>query len=231
VSLFLWLYLLQLPSTTPFYAEGSLVNAASQTVDRVAPNTILTLYGANLRFPDTDVRIYRGGTLLPIFFSSSGQVNFLLPANTVPGQHFIQLGRAGLVGPRIPIRVREQAPELFATPENWLLATRPDGNLITKDNPARPGETIVFYGTGFGPLLEGPFAKTKISWLEFLTEFNVLLNGEPQPGLYYAGTAPEFEGLYQVNYTLPAMAEANPEIRVSARGDQSRAGTRLWFRP
>ncbi len=207
------------------------MNAASQTVNRVAPNTILTLYGLYLMYPDSDARIYRGATLLPIFFSSFGQVNFLLPANTLPGQHFIQLGRAGLVGPRIPIRVREQAPELFSTPENWLLATRPNGNLITADNPARPGETIVFYGTGFGPLLRDLFAQAKFFWLEFLTEFNVLLNGEPRPGIYYAGTAPNFEGLYQVNYTLPAIAEANPEIRVSARGDQSRAGTRLWFRP
>jgi len=233
VSIFLWLYLFQLPSSAPFYTQESLVNAASQTLDRVAPNSILTLYGTNLSFFEgPSLRILRGATRLPIFYISPGQVNFLMPANTAEGLHFIQVTRSGTVGPRISVLVREQAPELFMTPENWLLATRPGGKLITAADPARPGDTIVFYGTGFGPVIStSKGAAGNLDWLEFITEFNVQVNGQPMPGLHFAGGAPTFEGLYQVNYTLPAIAEENPEIRVSARGDRSRAGTRLWFRP
>ena len=237
-----WLWLLQLPSSAPVYTEGSVVNAASQTVDRFAPNTILTLYGTNLTFgtaanPNVNgsgVVMLRGISPIDILFVSPRQINFLMPAETREGTYLLRLAREGVSGPQIQIQVRAQAAELFATPENWLLATHANGSLVTAEDPARPGEMIVFYGTGFGPIVSGlPNQKPDIDWLEFASEFVVLVNGEPMPGIYFAGRAPAYKGLFQVNYTLPAgrIAEPNPQIRVSARGDRSREGTRLWFKP
>ncbi len=235
-----WLCLLQLPSSTPVYREDSVVNAASQTGNRFSPNSILTLYGTNLTFgtlnnpniSGSGVRMVLGGEFLDILFISPTQVNFLIPAATRPANYLIQLVRESVGAPRIPIVLREQSPELFATPENWLLATRSDGSFITGDKPARPGETIVFYGTGFGPVVTANRTAT-VNWLEFASEFRVLLNGEETPGIYYVGITPTYRGLYQVNFTLPEgkLAEANPEIRVAARGDKSRPATRLWFNP
>ncbi len=227
------------------------MNAASQTGDRFTANSILTLYGTTLSFRNaaasppspprlgwlypndlSGVRLSLGSSLLELFFVSSTQVNFRLPAGVVPGNYFFQLARDGVNGPRFSVRIRDVAPELFTTPENWLLATRPDGSLVTAEKPARPGETIVFYGTGFGSTLAPATGmQTAVNWLEHRTEFQVLVNGDSMPGIYYAGVTPGFSGLYQVNYTLPEGVPVNPEIRVSARGDRSREGTRLWVAP
>lgn len=251
MTLLCWLWLLQLPSSAPVYSEASLVNAASQTTDRFAPNSVLTLYGVNLAFntavarppsppragwlyPDQlgGVRILVGLPFLELLFVSPTQVNFRLPAAIRPGNYTIQLTRDSVLGPAIPIRVRDLAPELFTTPDNWLLATRPDGSLVTADTPARPGETIVFYGTGFGPTLAPSTGiQTAVNWLQNISEFAVLVNGEASPGLYYAGVTPGYSALYQVNFTLPAVDSPNIELRVAARGDRSREGTRLWFKP
>lgn len=247
----LWLWLLQLPSSLPVYREDSLVNAASQTGDRFAPNSILTLYGTRLSFQTAaaqppspprmgylypndlgGVRLSLASAFLELFYVSPTQVNLRLPAGLLPGNYFFQLARDGVSGPRFSVRIRAVAPELFTTPENWLLATRPDGSLVTAEKPAKPGETIVFYGTGFGPTLAPATGlQTAVNWLEHRSEFEVLVNSEATPGLYYVGVTPGFSGLYQVNYTLPETITANPEIRVSARGDRSREGTRLWVSP
>ena len=251
VTLLCWLWLLQLPSSAPVYSEASLVNAASQTTDRFAPNSVLTLYGANLAYSTAvarppsppragwlypellgGVRILVGVPFLELLFVSPTQINFRLPAGMRPANYTIQLNRESVLGPAIQIRVRDLAPELFTAPGNWLLATRPDGSLVTADTPARPGETIVFYGTGFGATVAPSTGiQTAVNWLQHFPEFAVLVNGEPSPGLYYAGVTPGYSALYQVNFTLPAVETANPEIRVSARGDRSREGTRLWFKP
>jgi uncharacterized protein (TIGR03437 family) len=250
VKLFCWLWLLQLPSSLPVYREDSLVNAASQSGDRVAPNSVQTLYGVNLSFRTATasvpanaragwqyptelggVRLLMGAERLELFYVSPTQINFRVPlfrATTTA----IELLRDGVAGPRIPVRIREVAPELFTTPDNWLLATRPDGSLVTAEKPAKPGETIVFYGTGFGPTLAPSLGlQTSVNWLDNPFGFSVLVNGEAVLGVYYVGVTPGFSGLYQVNYTLPDLKEPNPEIRVSSRGDRSREGTRLWVTP
>ena len=250
MTLFCWLWLLQLPSSLPVYREDSLVNAASQTNDRFAANSVLTLYGTNLSFntsgvtppPDRKagwlypnelggVRLVVGTERVELFYVSPTQINFRLPLFR-PANTMLQLIRDGVTGPRIPLRIRDVAPELFTTPDNWILATRPDGSLVTADKPAKPGETVVFYGTGFGSTLASSVGlQTAVNWLEYASEFSVLVNGEPAPGLYYVGVTPGFSALYQVNYTLPEGKGTNPEIRVSARGDRSREGTRLWVAP
>lgn len=50
MKLLCWLWLFQLPNSLPVYRMDSLVNAASQTNDRFAPNSVLTLYGVNLSY-------------------------------------------------------------------------------------------------------------------------------------------------------------------------------------
>jgi uncharacterized protein (TIGR03437 family) len=252
VTLLAWLLLCQLPSSLPVYHPESLVNSASQTNDRFAPNSVATLYGVNLsfntaafspapeprpgwRYPDElgGVRLLLGTERLELFYVSPTQINFRLPVGLRASTNFLQLVRDGVAGPRISFRSRDVAPELFTTPDHWILATRVDGTLVTEDKPVRPGETVVFYGTGFGPTIASSVGlQTSINWLENPSQFVVVVNGEPRLGVYYVGVTPGFSGLYQVNFTFTdAIKETNPEVRVSMRGDHSREGTRIWFMP
>ena len=49
-----------------------------------------------------------------------------------------------------------------------------------------------------------------------MSPVQVLLNGAPvdQSRIYYAGAAPGYAGLFQINLLLPDDAPSNPEIRI-----------------
>src|SRR3984957_15739088 len=80
-------------STNPSYSAASIVNAATQTAETLAPNTIATIYGTNLSWtthavtagdlnggtlPNSleGVSVYVTGILSNLFFVSPGQINF-----------------------------------------------------------------------------------------------------------------------------------------------------------
>src|SRR5438128_11302606 len=51
--------------TYPSYSTQSIVNAATQTVEALAPNTIATIYGTNLAF-GTSSALAASGSTLPV---------------------------------------------------------------------------------------------------------------------------------------------------------------------
>jgi uncharacterized protein (TIGR03437 family) len=112
------------------------------------------------------------------------------------------------------------------------VAARPDGSVITPKSPASPGEVVILYATGLGktspPAATGEIA-TGAAWLVRLADFHVTVNSRacPLEDILYAGAAPGFAGLYQINLRLPARLEPNPEIRIGFGEEWSPAGVRL----
>ena len=87
---------LTVPSTAPAYTAAGVVQAATQMPGALAPNTIATVYGANLAYsthavttadleggslPTTldGVRVVLYGFYCGLFYVSPGQINFLVP--------------------------------------------------------------------------------------------------------------------------------------------------------
>ena len=74
---------------------------------------------------------------------------------------------------------------------------------------AKPGETIIIYGVGFGAVTPStiPFAGQVVSASpsNSLNNFSMSFGGSPGVPLYY-GLAPGFVGLYQFNITVPQIA-------------------------
>lgn len=70
--------------------------------------------------------------------------------------------------------------------------------------PAIPGETLVLYGIGFGPLRQGSVAGQIASGTSSLAAaFTVSIGGIPAQ-VQYAGLAPGLVGIYQFNVVVPA---------------------------
>jgi uncharacterized protein (TIGR03437 family) len=116
------------------------------------------------------------------------------------------------------------APALFQLSERWIVACRPDWRVVTEQDPARPGDVVVLYATGLGRTIPNPHSgelPLQAAVLERLAEFQVLLDGEPLASdrIAYAGLAPGFAGLYQINLCLPDRLPRNPEVRLRL-GDQ-----------
>lgn len=238
----------------PRYESAGLVNGASGTAGPAAPNTILTLYGTNLSFqtralqlddirgnvlpttlPGTGVRVFIANLPASLYYVSPTQVNLVVPSNLIAGRFDLQLVRDGLAGPRIPIEIRDFAPQMFVLGDKFVIAQRRDTSLIWPESPARPGEHVTVYVTGMGrtvpELPSGQLAPTP-SPIARLADFRVYLNGQPiDPArISYAGLTPGTAGLYQVTFQLPDDAPEDPEIRLGLSEPLSDPGVRLAVR-
>lgn len=235
----------------PRYESAGLVNGASGTPGPVAPNTIISLYGTNLSFqtralhfddiranvlpttlPGTGVRVLIANQPASLYYVSPTQVNLVVPSNLIAGRYDLELIRDGLAGPRIPIVVRDFAPQMFVLGDKFVIAQRRDTSLIWPERPARPGEHVTVYVTGMGrtipELPSGQLAHTP-SPIARLAQFRIYLDGIPiDPArVSYAGLTPGTAGLYQVTFQLPDNAPENPELRLGLSEPLSDPGIRL----
>jgi len=146
-----------------------------------------------------------------------------------------QAMQAGLVKVRIEDSVSETfnlllndyAPGVFdfrLGGATRTIATHADGRLITPDAPAAPGETIVVYGTGFGPvdvLQQNGVAAGASPLAQTLVRPQAFVGGR-EAAVVFAGLTPSFVGLYQANVTLPQSLPAGDlALRLRANGVES----------
>ena len=71
-------------------------------------------------------------------------------------------------------------------------------------SPAIPGETLTFYGVGFGPITQGTVAGQIATGQTSLANRFTMTIGGLQAVVSYAGLAPGLVGLYQFNVVVPA---------------------------
>jgi uncharacterized protein (TIGR03437 family) len=82
----------------------------------------------------------------------------------------------------------------------------------TAARPARPGETMVLYGVGFGPVTPDDDAGDVVQHDNNLVlPFQVFFGGTPA-AVSYAGLAPGSVGLYQFNVVVPDNAPAGDAV-------------------
>jgi uncharacterized protein (TIGR03437 family) len=234
-------------STSPAYAAASIVNSATFMPGPLAPNAIGTIYGTNLSFDTTSVpgspsgvlpdelagvHVYVGGLAASLYYVSPQQINFLTPAGLRPGTVDCFVARDGTSGPHVPVTLDTTALALYQSQPGLISSIHANGSAITKSNPAQPGETVVIYGTGWGqttPNAVNGEITTVPSPLAGLKDFHVLVNGARLPAttILYAGSAPEWPGLYQVTFKLPKSVTPNPELHIAIGDQASPAGLRL----
>jgi uncharacterized protein (TIGR03437 family) len=230
--------------TYPSYSTQSIVNSATQTVEALAPNTIATIYGTNLAFSTSSaagalsgstlpsslagVTVYVNGLFGHLFFVSPTQINFLIPYELTPGMVTIAVARQGAAGPSVKVQLNSTSPGLFPWNGNYAIATHLSGALVSPDAPAVAEEIIVIYAAGLGrvsPDTTSGRLVTSAAVVLASAKLQVMLAGValPAANVLYAGLAPGFAGLYQINLRLPDSLPLNPEIRITIAGQTSPA--------
>lgn len=100
------------------------------------------------------VSISIGNRAAAIAYLSNSQVNFLVPSDLAPGATVpVSLKTSKGTSSTVNVNVQDYAPNLFtfiADSKRYAAAQHADYSTITSANPARPGETILIYATGFG---------------------------------------------------------------------------------
>jgi uncharacterized protein (TIGR03437 family) len=238
-------------SIPPIYSRESITNSATSLPNRLSAYSLITIYGKDLssiswqasvnelaqrRLPITlpviNLSVRLGSDYLPLIYVSPAQINCLVPATMVPGSFELRVSRSGTAGPAVLVELLPESPELFRSDLIWAAATHSDGRLINPERPARGGDVIILYGTGFGPtgiLSNGGEFVRNASELLRRDSFRVRLNQEslPAESILYVGVTPGFAGLYQVNVRLPENLPANPQVEVGWEGNWSALGPRI----
>jgi uncharacterized protein (TIGR03437 family) len=204
---------------------ANVLNGASFQAP-IAPNTWVAITGANMAgttrewnsgdivngaLPtDLDhVSVTVNGTPAYVEYVSLTQLNVLLPVGTTPGSAQIQTFSFGLSGPVVTVQVLDVAPAFFMQADGThVAATHADGSLIgpagtTGATPAAAGETIVMYGTGFGPTNPAaPEGMVITTPLPLAAGFPTITFNGVAGTVQFAGLT--YAGLFQINVTIPA---------------------------
>ncbi len=235
-------------SGLPAYTAASIVLAATQLPQALAPNAIATLYGTNLSYNPPAVPVAQTQGMLPttlagvtvsvngipanLFYVSATQINFLIPYTINGSTASIFVLRDSAFGPTVNIPLAPAAPAFFQSLPNVALAVHPTGVLISAAAPAMPGEVVILFAEGLGrtrPDIQNGAITVMATPLYTPASLTILLNGVPLPAanIWYAGLAPGFSGLYQVNVQLPAQLDTNPQIQMAIGSITSPSGVTL----
>ena len=150
-------------------------------------------------------------------------------APTGPGAAEIQVFDEGTLVADFFTDSFTEDPGIFTYDSGLAIAEASDYSLISGDNPAVPGEPLVLYVTGLGPLdlqlPDGLGSPTTPPLAETLDPFHVVLDNE-DCNVFFSGLAPGFVGLYQINFQVPPVSQTgNVTLLVTQNGMASNATT------
>jgi uncharacterized protein (TIGR03437 family) len=158
----------------------------------------------------------------PLFYVSEQQINFQVPYE-VSGQLSakIALSVNGTPAHTVTLPVVASAPGVFPSEAGWAVLNQ-DYSLNSSDNPASAGSAVIVYCTGLG--MAAPAVPTGAvapsSPLSSVPGVTASVADGPAQ-VYFAGLAPRFVGLEQVNVIIPAGTAAGYQSLVLTAGTDS----------
>ncbi len=214
----------------------SVTNAASGQQNFVAPGSLIAVYGTGnidippARFPiptnPGGVSVNINNELAPLLFGSNGQINAQVPFEVSPGAGSVTLTSAGAQVGSGNFVVEPVAPGLFLLGQGRAAVLNADYSINTQNQPAAAGSYISAYMTGLGavdnPVPTGmPASANPLS--RVTSSVTASIGGQPAQVLF-AGLAPGYAGLYQVNLTVPQLQPGDYVLQIAVAGVASNSG-------
>lgn len=216
----------------PFLSPVGALNAASfaPATNPLAPGMLLTLFGNGLAPGNAEavsvplptdlsgVSATVNGTPAPLFFVSPNQVNLQTPFDASGSQAVVTLSNNGAASNPITVPLAATSPGVFSVQQTGFgpgIVTDASFQLISEQNPAAPGQVLIIFMTGLGAV-DPPFADGSpgpSGPLSRIVDQNlqVQFNGEVG-AISFAGAAPGFVGLYQINVQVPTTTFTGPAV-------------------
>jgi uncharacterized protein (TIGR03437 family) len=156
-------------------------------------------------------------------FVSPGQVNVQVPSGVATGQQPVVVTTAGgsslaylvtvktlepglLAPPSFIVKGAQNVVALFSGTLTYVLPVNIPGVVTAR---ARAGDNITLYGIGFGTVTPDIPAGQIVQQTNALqSDFHVFFGGIPA-NVTYAGFAPGYVGLYQINVVVPSVAASD----------------------
>jgi uncharacterized protein (TIGR03437 family) len=210
----------------PEYPVNQITNGASFQSGAISAGSIVTIKGERLSSGTVQANAVPlpaaiGGTRVwfnefpgPLFFVSPGQINAQVPfelgtASTVQ----VVVSNGGPPGTPQVVPMAPLRPGIFLYGDNKpVIVNVTTGQLVAESGPVRRGDALVIYGTGLGAASTQPPAGVPASLTELstvLADVKVVIGGSLVDALF-AGLAPGFVGVNQVNVVVPSNAPLGP---------------------
>jgi uncharacterized protein (TIGR03437 family) len=211
------------PATPPFLS--SIVNAASQMPEAVAPGEILTIYGfgvgpsnaagftlnpaGNVATSLNGAQVLFDGNPAPMIYGSAYQANVIVPYEIAGhATTTIALQYGGVTSGGWSVPVVASAPGLFtigATGVGQAAVLNQNGSVNSASNPATRGSVIQIYATGEGqtspPGVTGSIIGNDLK--RPILPVTVSIGGQNAVVQYAGSPGDAVAGLLQVNAAVP----------------------------
>lgn len=233
----------------PSIQSAGVVNAASFTAGAAA-NSMMTIFGTNLAgetvsaqslpLPRTlgGVTVWVNSYQAPLFFVSPSQINFLVPFEVL-GSAEIAIAvvtPGGVTTNPVVVPLAASAPAIFTVGQDRgavLIAganefAAPAGAIPGRSSrPARRGELISIYATGLGAVNIQPASGTAapadpLSRIILVPTVNI---GGVDVEAEFAGLAPGFAGLTQVNVRVPTNVQPGSAVPLKMSAGEATSNT------
>jgi len=225
--------------TAPAISAGGVVNGASFQAG-IVPNAWITVQGTNLatvtdtwsnsivngKLPTTldGVSVGVGGQPAYVYYISPTQINVLAP-NVGPGSMQVTVTNANGTSAAVTATSQTFQPAFFLWPGSYAVATRQDYTYAVANGtfptltttPAKPGDILILWGTGFGPTSPAPPVGVQVPSTQTYSTANPVsvMIGNNAATVYGAALASGFAGLYQVAIQVP-LSIANGDYPIVA---------------
>ncbi|MCC6291608.1 MAG: hypothetical protein IT164_03070 [Bryobacterales bacterium] len=179
------------------FSAASVVNAASFRPE-LSPGSLATIFGAGLKGAAGATEVEVAGQPAEVLASFPFQVNFVIPRGLAPGSHPITI-RSPYGSLTQTIAVHAVSPAVFLLGGGQPAVVNQDGSINSTSTPATRGEAITVYATGFGEVER----RGNLDYV--VANVTATVAGRPL-GVQFAGLAPGYSGLYQLNLIIPVDA-------------------------
>lgn len=234
---------------------GALNNTTYAVGEPLAVGDIVALFGAqfvtgdpaaasSLPLPTTlgAVQVFYNDKAVPLYYVSAGQINLQLPFEATMGEGRLRVESNGVKGNTISVVAARAVPRILRLNGNfgdYGIITNPDNSLPIPASlggiPAKLGAALVIYTIGMGPTTPAVASGVGSPTAEPLAR----VGSHPQvcfrastpfnPGLcvdpLFAGLAPGFVGLYQVNVVIPATSPTGNIVPIYLKTDDGNSNT------
>jgi uncharacterized protein (TIGR03437 family) len=204
----------------------------------VAPGGIASAFGASMGgagvgasavplptdVSHSTVTVTQGSTVTksPVFYESTGQVNFQIPFTLIAGTAAqLIVSVAGVASPAITFTPAAVAPGVFVVVHGLTNAP------VTAASPAAPGEVLTIYCSGLGAVTptvaSGAASPTPAATTNAMPTVSIGGMSAPQQ---FSGLTPTLVGLYQVNAVTPSgLPSGTQALTVTILGSTSNSVT------
>lgn len=191
------------------------------------------IIGAQLPTSLDGVSVTINGKSAYVYYISPTQINVQAPADTLSGSVQVVVSNSLGISTSTTVQLQSVLPGFFRLSQDYVMATGSAGNYVGPEDlvsgittvPAKPGETIILWGNGFGP------TDPAIAAGEVVTASSPLLNpvtiriGQAAADVIYAGMTGV--GLYQFNLVVPNLANGDYPVVAQIAGVRTSSIARL----